>query len=294
MGQRQGQPCQGQTLAGQPWWGQPWRATLLWGQPWGANQPCQGSTGWVVSPTKPAGWRGQPCHCNTGTLAGGKPSPWRWLRFMGVFGRVSRHPGGGNPGGGRPGGPTLATESGTICFTHTVFKTPSSPIPDPSLFIWQNGECPALNSGHRWRKGFSGPAWSFFGRTSYAGVVRLGPGLPTGVAQGRIRGNPGGRQPWRGVGGVTLPIAGQPKGSPGGGNPCGGDPGGGNPGTGNPGRGKARLFCKKKKKTFFLFFMSTLAGPWRGRLLMGNPGNELRTKTGPFKHLGPIWHLKGN
>ena len=30
--------------------------------------------------------------------------------------------------------------SGTICFTHTVFKTPSSPIPDPSSFIWQNGE----------------------------------------------------------------------------------------------------------------------------------------------------------
>ena len=33
-----------------------------------------------------------------------------------------------------------STGSGTICFTHTVFKTPSSPIPDPSSFIWQNGE----------------------------------------------------------------------------------------------------------------------------------------------------------
>ena len=30
-----------------------------------------------------------------------------------------------------------STGSGTICFTHTVFKTPSSPIPDPSSFIWQ-------------------------------------------------------------------------------------------------------------------------------------------------------------
>ena len=61
-----------------------------------------------------------------------------------------------------------------------MFKTPSSRIPDPSSFIWQNGEGQARKV-------------VFVDRTSYAGVARLGPGLPTD--RGRARA--GGGQPWR-------------------------------------------------------------------------------------------------
>ena len=48
-------------------------------------------------------------------------------------------------GSGRLGAadPTPATQTAAFSGlerSHTVFKTPASPIPDPSSFIWQNGE----------------------------------------------------------------------------------------------------------------------------------------------------------
>ena len=74
-----------------------------------------------------------------------------------------------------------STGSGTICFTHTVLKTPSSPIPDPSSFIWQNGEGQAQSPSTRWRKG------------------------PGGGNCGRPwRGQPWHGQPWKGQGEVFL------------------------------------------------------------------------------------------
>ena len=66
----------------------------------------------------------------------------------------------------------------------------------------------------RWRKGFSGPAWSLLTGPMLGSRV-LGPASPpTGVAQGPAGGNPGGRRPWRGVAGATLAIARATQGQP--------------------------------------------------------------------------------
>ena len=149
--------------------------------------------------------------------------------------------------------------------------------PWPSSFIWQNGECQALNSGHRWRKGFSGPAWSFFwqdllcwGRASWArpphrGRARAGGGRRAATVVGCGGGNSANSrttqgQPWRG-------------------QPLRGRPWRGQPWHGQPWKGQGEAFFCIKNTLFFLYIYIYIQICIRVNLGGGNPGGALAGAT---------------